>query len=435
MPLSAALPPEIEQALARDWVVLTANQRAARTLRHAFDLRQSALGLTIWHPPAILAWETWTNSLWNRLLLEGRATDLLLSSAQERTIWHAIIATDTATASLRPIDALAETAADAWKLLHDYRGRQRLTSFPGNSDTRAFARWAAEFERRCTRAQYLTEAQLAETLRTAIAAEHLTFADGYLLVGFDTQTPVQKALLEAVRSTGSQIDELEQAFSPRPSLLASAPDEPAELAACARWLRICLTEQPDAAIAVIVPEIDSARAEIDRAFRSILAPELNDIAAPAATSPYEFSLGIPLARTPIAAAALDILRWANSPLPLDRVCNLLLSPHFAADSPNASTVHTARAEFDAFVLRRQHLLEPQLSLDRLLHLASHPKHAAKLPTLLAHLRALRSLVTPRALSGQRTHADWAAAFHSLLEAAGWAPLPQLDSVEFQTATN
>ena len=40
MDSNRALPPEIEQALARGWTILTANQRAARTLRRDFDLRQ-----------------------------------------------------------------------------------------------------------------------------------------------------------------------------------------------------------------------------------------------------------------------------------------------------------------------------------------------------------------------------------------------------------
>jgi probable DNA repair protein len=428
MDLNRALPPEIEQALARGRVVLTANQRAARTLRHAFDLRQRALGLTLWAPPQILAWDTWTNSLWNRLLLEGRAPNFLLSSTQESTLWHAIIATDVGTASLRPVDALAQTASDAWKLLHNHRGRNRLHTFSGNSDTRAFARWVSEFESRCARSHYITEAQLSEAIRAEITANHLHFADGFLLVGFDAQTPAQLALLETVRSTGAYIDEFQQAQPASDLTLASAPDEHAELAACAHWLRARLTEQPAASIAVIVPAIDTDRAEIDRVFRHILAPELNDIAAPATSGPYEFSLGIPLARTPMAATALAILRWANAPLALERVCNLLLSPHFAADG----TEHIARAEFDAFALRRQHLLEPQLSIDRLLNLASHSKHAAKLPTLLNHLRALAPLITRRELGGERTHADWAAAIHKLLEAAGWAPLANLDSIEFQT---
>jgi probable DNA repair protein len=445
MPLNRALPPEIDQALARGWLVLTANQRAARTLRHAYDLHQRVLGRTVWEPPPILAWDTWTHTLWNRLLLDGHATKLLLSPAQEHTLWRAIIAADAATASLRPIDALAETAAGAWKLLHDYRGRSRLQSFPGNADTRAFARWVAEFERRCASAQYFTQPQLPETLRAALAANRLTSPSGILLVGFDSQTPGQTVLLDALRSTGAPIEEQSPGAPSKAALppwvgdttssrtLVAAPDQYTELNACARWLRAHLTALPDATIAVIVPAIDSDRAEIDRAFRQILAPELNDFAAPTASGPYEFSLGVPLAHTPLAATALDILRWAAGALPLDRVCGLLLSPYFAADQTGPAE-HIARAEFDAFTLRQQPLLQPEITLDAFYELVSGSKQTSSLPLLREHLRALRAAFRRRELAREGPYAAWATTFHELLEAAGWAPLAHLDSIEFQTRT-
>ena len=190
--------------------------------------------------------------------------------------------------------------------------------------------------------------------------------------------------------------------------LASAPDEHAELAACADWLRARLTQQPDARIAVILPAIEPVRAEVDRVFRQVLAPELNDIAAPVASSPYEFSLGVPLATTPLAATALDLLRWSAGPLALDRVSALLLSRHFAADEAEV----LSRAEFDAFVLRDRHLLQPRISLDGLAALVSNPNR--RLPILLNHLRALSTLVRRLDLTAERTHADWVAAIGKLL---------------------
>ena len=438
-----ALPPEIEQALARGATVLTANQRAARTLRHAFEVRQRALGRTTWQPPAILAWDTWLGSLWHRLLLEGHASELLLNPAQEHTLWLAAIAADPDTASLRPIDALARTAADAWLLLHDYRGRRRLTAYPGNADTRTFERWAVEFERRCTRSRYLTQAQLPETLRAAFADGRIgaaAFASqaGLLLVGFDRKAPGQQALLEALRAAGVLIEEVHPE-KPAPAAIIATPDESRELIACARWLRTHLTEHPRANIAVIHPSIESARPAIDRAFRQILAPELNDAAVPVGSEPWEFSLGIPLARTPMIAAALDILRWAVGALPLDRVTALLLSPHFAADDPqeNPSAIHPAgerlaRAEFDAFELRGQHLLRPEFSVNDLYILVSGFKWKDSLPNLGRHLRGLRSLLSGLDLSAQHTHADWAASIHDLLKAAGWAVTNSDSSIEFQT---
>jgi ATP-dependent helicase/nuclease subunit B len=496
-----ALPRQIDQALARGWTVLTANQRAARTLRHAFDRRQRALGRPNWQPPAISAWDAWTAGLWHRLLLEGHASALLLNRSQEQTLWRAILESeveadegeadraDRHAASLRPADSLAALAADAWLLLHAYRARRRLHASAGSADTRAFERWASEFERRAALSNYLSAAQLPEVLRAAFSGGNLQPAlpgrdgesQGFLLVGFDSKTPAQTALLEAAQAAGARIAEfhpqspseshpqspgapsfpvLSERVGPiRPrsgqaTLFRGTPPEPnghptppislirandghEELTSCARWLRARLTERPGSRLAVIVPAIEAERAEIDRVFRQILSPELEDIAAPAHSGPFEFSLGVPLARTAMVATALDILRWAVGPLPLDRVSALLLSPHFAparaAARAETSPEHLARAEFDAFILRRRPFLQPEISVDALLDLASRPKSSPSLPALLKHLRALRPLFRYLDSSAiERAHADWAATIHELLEAAGWADPARDDSVEFQT---
>ena len=277
----SGLPQQIIEALERNWIVLTANQRAARSLRHAFDLRQRSLGIAFWQPPAILAWDAWLKDQWYRLLMDGHVVDLLLNSSQEQTLWRAIIAADSSTASLRPVDSLAQTAADAWLRLHQFRARQLLQTYPGNADTRAFARWTAEFDRRCARAQYLTKAQLPDAIRNAVVACDLALNAGLLLVGFDSIKPAQTALLDALRATGLDVEEL----APPPIVpsvtLADAPDEHNERTACARWLSSRLIDQPTSSIAVILPSIETSRAEIDRTFRRILAPELDSIEAPA----------------------------------------------------------------------------------------------------------------------------------------------------------
>ncbi|HEV2645166.1 MAG TPA: PD-(D/E)XK nuclease family protein [Acidobacteriaceae bacterium] len=442
MDLSPALPPDIAEALAQGATVLTANQRAARTLHHAFNQQQRALGLTSWPPAAILSWDAWLSTLWHRLLIAGQATDLLLNNTQELSLWRAIIAADPANTS--PIEALAHTASEAWHLVHQHRARKHLSTYASTTDTRAFARWAADFDRRAARSHYLTLAQLPETILTAIAAAHLTLPPNLHLIGFDTKTPAQQSLLEAIQSTGTQISEptptnpgapFMQSHSMNgdhtPNLtLTSTPDDLTELTACAHWLRTHLTQHPTSRIAVILPAIDPIRPQIDRIFRSILAPELNNIAS-TALPPYEFSLGLPLAHTPLASTAFDILRWAISPLPIDRISTLLLSPHFASARSTSSEPLT-RAEFDAFILRRQHLLQPELSLPQLHRLAARSGHAADLTTLLKHLDLFATSLGENDLTKPHTYADWAALFHQLLEAAGWATPTHLDSAEFQT---
>ena len=429
----AALPQPVIDALARGWTVLTGNQRAARTMRQAFNARQHALGLTHWQPPSILAWDSWLALQWRCLLLEGRASQLLLNPAQEHVLWRSIITADSGTASLRPVDSLAELATDAWLRLHTYQAQHRLHATAATTDTRTFARWAREFERRCLRAEYITAAQLPEALATAtkypIALPH-----GLLFAGFDTTSPAQTAMLQAIRSQNIPVEEFNltaeaEHNAPRSRVSIEAPDPHSELLACAQWLRIQLEKNPTASIAVIVSDLDSERAAIDRALRGILAPEMEPITA-SSDVPFEFSMGRPLDRTALGAAALDVLRWCAAPLPLDRISALLLSPHFAAGR-GAEGELIARAEFDAFVLRDHPLLEPQIALDHLAILAAYPKTATQLSALRVHLGALGAAIRRAVLTRERTHAEWVNVFQELLDAAGWAPSAGLDSAEFQ----
>ena len=428
MPESFALPLQVVEALERGWVVVTANQRAARMLRRAFEAKQRAAGLGSWTPPEILAWDSWLHLLHRQMVAEGRATDLLLNDAQEHTLWRAIVSEDATTSSLRPVDALAESASIAWGLLYAYRGRSRLRSYIGNSDTRVFTAWVAEFERRLKRGQLVSAAQLPERLREAVAAGQVAVPAGLVLVGFDTKTPAQESLLASLKAASCEVEPLARTLDQPMPQLAAAASEQDELQACANWVRAKLEQNPGAQIAVVVPAIEPLRADIDRQFRLVLAPELNDIGSSAA-GPYEFSLGVALAHTAVVSTAMNIVRWSQGALPLERISSLLLSRYFAAGDTDE---RLARAEFDAFAVRRAKLLQPRLSVDALHRLASGSKAAPGIHQLINHLAALRSAFGTPELPLLRTHGEWAETIADMLSAAGWAPTALLDSVEFQT---
>ncbi len=415
--MAALLHSEILEAVARGVTVLTGNQRAARTLRQQADTDHHAAGHTSWQPPAIYAWETWTATLWHRLLAHGQTAEILLNSAQEHALWRAIIAADPDSQSLLALDSLADLAAQAWFRLCAYGGEARLRGSTSSADTRAFASWAQTFTTRCRAEGYLTEAQLEATL-----AEHpvALSTNGYLLVGFDRMTPAQQLLVAAIRERGVEIAELPHARVTDAHLCA-IPDPHAELQAAALSMRRHLKRHPSARLALIVPDLAAHRAEIDRVLRATLAPECNTITANT-PPPFEFSLGVQLAETSLVAAALDLLRWTAAPLPIPRIGQLLLSPHFAAghDFP-------ARAAFDAYILRRHHPLRPELSLEALLRLAESAKHPV--PGLTSTLRSLRRVLAADPLTDSRSHTDWAETFQELLSAASWGT--GLDSTGFQ----
>jgi ATP-dependent helicase/nuclease subunit B len=420
------LPVKVVEALARGATVVTGNQRAARALRRGFDQRNRERGLASWAPPSVMAWDAWMAALWQGLLIEGHVAQVPLNRTQEHALWRAVLEADTELASLRTMDSLAELAAEAWQLVCRYDGRRRLQGTDGSADTRAFQRWMRSFEQRCRTERFLPQAQLEETLRGTL--DKIVLEHPIVLVGFDGMTPTQTKLVDALRSTGVAVEELGAADSATRRMLVEAVDEREELRVAARWVRKFLEEQPGAKVGLIVPGLEMQRREIDRVFREVLAPELEDIRARNEAAPYEFSLGVRLAETPMVATALDLLRWVVGALPLERVSGLLLSRHFGMTNEEWG----ARAEFDAFELRKARMLRPEISLDGLFVAVSGSKRKAKMPRLSGALRAMRGVANRLQGMTVRANAEWAEGMRELLAAAAWGSAMGETSVEFQT---
>jgi probable DNA repair protein len=422
------LPVEIAEALERGATVVTGNQRAARALRRGFDQRNRERGLASWAPPSVLAWDAWIAALWQGLLMEGHASQMLLNRAQEHVVWRTILESDEKLASLRTVDSLAEMAADAWRLLCRYEG-QRLRRVDGSADTRAFQRWARTFERVCQTQGLVVHAQLEEAMRGAVDEGLVRLpAHGVMLVGFDGMTPAQTKLVEVFRSAGVDVQEFMPGMKAAQRMLVEAADEQEELQVAARWVRRFLEEQPGTKVAVIVPGLEKQRREIDRVFREVLAPELEDIRSRNEVGPYEFSLGVALSETPMVATALDLVRWVVGALPLERVSGLLLSPYFAMTDEEQG----ARAEFDAFELRKTRMLRPEISLDAMFDAVGGSKRKGKLSRVSGALRGIRAVANRLQGMTARTHAEWAEGMRELLEAAAWGSAEGETSVEFQT---
>jgi probable DNA repair protein len=439
MESSSPLPPEAADLITRGGTIVTGNQRAARTLRLAYDRQCLARGLTSWQPPRIHAWDTWTAQLWQHGLVSGTFTRLLLNRTQELHLWRSIIAAGAQATGLRTADSLAVLAADAWRLLCAYRGQSRLKTLGVSEDTRAFQHWAQEFNQRCSFSLYLSQSEIEISLGAAARAKMIPFLPSEIrLIGFDTRTPAQTFFLEALRSAGVAVAEPNDPPLAQHLHLAAAPDLDGELTAAALWLRSMLETNPQTRIAVIHPDVASERSNIDRTFRQVLAPELQNVTANTADGPFEFSLGVPVIAKPMVAVAVKLLRWAVAPLPLEEISRLLLSPYFTTDPSE----RLQRAEFDAFELRASRLLRPEADLPsvirRIERFQNHsPEQARRLPGTLTQLRALhrasaRLISSAEPQPRSKPHADWADNIRELLQAAGWAGARRDDSVEFQT---
>src|SRR5919201_6027250 len=98
--------------------VLTANTRAARRLRLAYDRCQAHRGLHTWRSPDVIAWPGFLSRLWRQLAVQSsRQSPMVLSANQELCLWEQVIREHSETGDAA---ALAKLAAEAWKLIHEY---------------------------------------------------------------------------------------------------------------------------------------------------------------------------------------------------------------------------------------------------------------------------------------------------------------------------
>ena len=417
MDLSVA--PELLESLERGALVVTGNERTARTLRRAWDQRQRGRGLERWEPAEALSWESWTRALWRSLLLSGHASALLLNPLQEQRIWREVLLADGSLQHLHDPEALATMAATGWQRLWDFRGEHRLRAAAVQGDAASFARWADGFAERCRHDDLLSAAELESELAGALGAGAVPVVEREIvLTGFAALSPARQRLLLAWEHAGGSVTPMQVAEPARVRRLVEAANDLEELRGCARWVRRVLESQPQARLAVIAADVAGERDRLESVLREVLSPELENILREKELPPWEISLGRPLDTEPMVQVALDLLRWATGPLALEKVSKLLLSRYFGGGEERQ-----ARAQLDE-ALRQESRLRPEVTIAELVRWCdARPQVGALLP-ILKKIKSIAEIL----VEGPRSFAEHAERVRAYLQAARWGGST---SVEFQ----
>ncbi|NGP54662.1 PD-(D/E)XK nuclease family protein [Thioalkalivibrio sp. XN8] len=413
--------PEISRAelpgmLARGAWVVTATRRLARALHLEYARHSSRES---WPTPRILPWSAWIQHQYRELRDFGRLSEpqRCLDETQSAALWEQVLARDETASRLLLSAGVAEGFRDAWRLVHEWRLPWGELHARAHEDCRVFLRVARAYQRELDQRQALDGAQLAGVVAAGLAG---TAGDPVVLAGFDRFTPAQQAM---VSSLGARAHRLAAAgHRPVPQVLAFG-DARAELAAAAAWARQQLEADPGARIGIVVPELE--------AHAPVLEQLLDDAVAPARLwpghgddpRPWNISLARPLGATPLAAAALELLAFAQGPMSLATVSRALRTPFTAA----ALTEGPDRARLEAWL--REHSSEPIMP-DALLRGLRGEGRAPGCPVLAAALTEALELLaeTPR----RRPASRWAADFSRALRVLGWPGEATLDSAEWQT---
>ena len=416
----------VMEALAAGATAITANNRAAGWLRDRYDAAQTASGRMAWPTPRILPWPTWIRALW--LSLRGNAAGAgvqVLTPWQERRLWSAIIAASADYPNLQNANASA-LAASAWEIVHGWQGQWAQWGGAGARDEhRAFVAWSAEFVRQCAKRQWIDVTRLPLLLVDALRSAAPGAVSAAVFYGFAEFSPQQQALLAALESAGVHVAVFDSADAAE-----ICPAEGAAIAAgsvrcldpadewrrCAQWCRDQLARDANAALGVVIPDLAAQRAQVERIFTEALAPGalLGDAVAPL---PFNISHAEPLARQPLVAAALSLLRWSRAPAGCVEIGALAHTPYLGG--------HAAEWAQRAQVVR---------------DLAGHPR-AEWRPLEFMHFVRARCPLWAASLSRwiasnsdwrqRRTAKEWRLAWEDALQAAEWLAGVTLDSAGYQ----
>jgi len=386
---------ELFSTLERGGVCLTATRRLAREIGRAFDRWQRSRGRDAWGAAQCLPLRAWLRERW-------RATwpaTHLPGEPLHLAAWEQVIGDDLQGAPRTPLDAaaLAPVAAEAARLAVHYR----LPESAVTEEERAFDRWRRAFHGHCRDLGWLDPAALTDAVATAIEAGEAAAPGEVILAGFDRLSPAAEAVVAALRSRSVAV----RSWTPRPCRdptwqRLACVDREAELLAAAHWCRH--RWRPGVRLAVVLPDLAAWRPLVEEIFAAELDPVslLPGSPAPAA---FDLSLGPPLSRTPVVAAALAALRAVDRHLSLEAAAALLADPFVGGAEREAR----ARAE---------HRLRRDGAVGLTLHRVAAAAQAAGAEETARRLDGLDRLL---AHQPRTTASGWATRIVDGLTALGW----------------
>lgn len=416
------------QRLQAGHTLITGNSRLSRVLTGQYNQWHINQGNRQWQSPAIFSWNLWLDKLWEEASLQGLAeTDRAVpGSRQLISLWESTLKNEPVTHHLLRPESLAAQLRDTRRLITEWQLNTKDPAWFGaeNENFAAFYFWNKAFESHCDKSGWIAPEDRTALLSRAIKATDLTAAVAIDLLGFDEFSPARMEMLSALLNHGKAVCRLTMTPHREVASMWQSRDSKTELQQMARWVRYWVEKEPDSSIAIIVPELQSRRQEVERQLEAILMPGKN--MASAGANPWNISMGVPLARLPMIETAFDLLKLLDERVDIQQISRVLRSPWLRG----AGIERNSRALLEK-CLRAKY--PRQLNLEAVRYRSreirthdhqhielpedQHEPQAWNSPELAIVLDALQRFDQdnkgPRPLSG------WAEAFDQLLVHLGW----------------
>lgn len=422
-------PEKLFQRLQSGNTLVTGNSRLARVLAGQYGQWRMGKGDRQWSSPKLFSWNAWLGRLWEQAGLKGVAgTGLAVPSPRQSiSLWEQVLREADNTATLLRPESLARQAMETRQLAVEWKLDLNHPAWAGeveNENCHAFHSWNRSFEKRCRDGAWIPPENRSTVLVNALRDGCFSVPGPIDLLGFDEFTPLQMDLLAALEQAGASINRAALEPADCHAVLWKSSNAQDELQAMARWVRHWFESEPDSGIAVVVPDLQSRRSEIERQLQQVLTPGVRPSDAHA--RPWNTSMGTALARVPMIESAFDLLKMLEPKVEIQDVGRILRSPWIRGGVSERGQrallekclrenyprqLRLSEVRYRAGELRkydREHRELPEAEW------TPQPWNSPQLMTLINAL-----LEFSHQQHASRAASAWAEAFDSLLSSLGW----------------
>ena len=413
------------------YVVICATARLANGLRWVHAAEQVAAGKSQWQPLPALTISQWLEQCVERALLQGyldlaQLPRKVLTANQEQVLWEQVIeqALPDASAALFDLSGMAASAMEAHRLMSEWS-----LTVPGTDyaeEVTAFLAWRHSFQRQCAQAGWQTGSQYLDWQISQIQQGKLQLPDCVYVAGVDRVSPQLQRLFDAIQARGVSFTSWAHLNVGNAAATKQGfADSDAECRAVVGWALAQRQQNPQARLGIVVPELERLRPRLAALLDAALHPVALSGHFAEMPRDYDFSLGISLAKQPLIATALQLLRIGAGRRELSQqdISGMLLQPFWASGFAEAD----GRAQLDA-AMRAD--LPTRMSLERLVRFVQ--KHVARGLLLQNTSQALDTLFdTLLELPARQLPSGWSREFTRLLEIVGWPGDRPISSHEYQ----
>lgn len=448
--------------------LITASNRQSRYWVEQYHRQQSQVA-GVWPGADVLPITAWLNRLFFAC---ARNTDapILLNANQSLSIWQQVLEQSDAADYLISVKATARKVQDAFQILN--RWNVALTDvLPNTEDHEAFIRWAKDYQSRLNHMQAIDASQLPEWLTHYFSQLNQESADSeaslksllklfdtelnsqLLLLGFHQMEPGLQQLFKVLMQCGLTIREVinsgetkalfdqpssekntrKQTRNPKVMALSCQSFEQELLHAC-DWSIRRLTANANAKLAIVVPDLEKRRYQVEALLKQQLHPELLSECEPEKIV-YNISVGLPLTNFGMVRIALNLLELMAKPVELSKWAEILRSQCFKLEAKdnrfNVSDEFYWRLKQFAFELpaEGEETTSFESMTDRIQYLGSKFLDEQEAQVLAGAFISMKELIGHA--NKEQSAEAWSQLFINWLKLWGWPGTSSLTSYQYQ----